>query len=120
MQRLSPRTKAVSKIALIVLKQEDEDVDANTLMDADVDTDVGVDVDMIARQYSGGPSGLLRNQARSALKKMAQPTLEKCQQTMQVLKKSTQLKTKMTKILMLILKKSTVQLECVQLAYLLH
>ena len=37
---------------------------------------------------------------------MARSTLEKYQQTMRVLKKSTQLKTQMTKIMVLILKKN--------------
>ena len=103
--------KSAVIIAVSVLKQEDEDVDVNTLVDADVAADVDVDVDMIAKQGSSGPSGLLRNQMRSALKKIAQPTLWKYQQTIQVLKKSTQLESKMTEILMLILKKSTVQFQ---------
>ena len=65
MQRISPRTKAGNTIALIVLKQEDKDVDVDTLVDVNVDADkdVNVDVDggVIASQGQGssGPFCLL-------------------------------------------------------------
>ena len=103
-------------ITLIGLKQEDKDVDVNTLVDLDTTVDTDANADMIARQDSIGPSYPLGNQVKSMLEKTVHPTLEKCQQTIGVLKKRIQLVMKITKILMLILKKLTVQFKHAQLA----
>ena len=70
-----------------------------------MDTTVEVDVIADTTQGSSKSSYPLGNHTRSITEKTTQPTLEKCQQAMQVLKKRTQLKTKITKILILILKK---------------
>ena len=47
MEISSPRTKMRDTIAVIGLKQEDGDMDVDTLVDADVDVDVDAYVDMI-------------------------------------------------------------------------